>query len=220
MANEIRTNELKVGEIAYMKGKLNYARYLTKVCEGEDLAKYIQQQKAMGRKFPVTVEHCRWTLNSPEVIIQAADKVPSMLEKYLHNKIYKREDGTETYECIRKGKKLPAIGLRKGDKVARFKEEQVTGVSFANGQEVTVIFKVFDSGKGNFGVGIEGVIFEEEPKVFDPTTNIAGGNWVEDDELPTFATGNGESADGFVPVEEADVPDFTPAEAESDNPWA
>lgn len=224
------TNCIPVGATGCIKGKLAFSAYLTRLCEGEALDKFIQQQKTQKRKYPTTDPCIRFTLEDVEVVCKDPKK-PTEMDKYLHSKIFTREDGVTTFGVERKAKNVPRFGHINSKGTIDDVSDQIRGRSLANGQEVMVWFECFSTDKGNNGVSVQSVVFPNIPQFYDPLSRLAGGKW---NSVPEEPLENVPDATD-VAVEEDTVPEpvapetaqeeepqFAPMapDDEDENPWA
>ena len=168
----VHTNDIPVGQVTCIRGQLGFSRYLTRVLDGEELAKDIERQRAEKRKVIKDKARSEFQLVNVEVV--CADPAnPTMGERYVHERIYQNKDGLNCYTCSKTGKRLPNFGLRKPD--GTLDPVDVVGKSLAAGQTVEVYFNAYDSGNVNNGFGVATVVFLEEPKLYAP--EIPGGVW-------------------------------------------
>ena len=230
------TNAIAVGTVGCVKGKLSFSAYLTRICEGENLQKYVQQQKERHVKFPITDPCIRFTLENPSVVCKDPQN-PTTMDKYLHEQIYQRkEDQVSIMSIEKKAKNVPRLGHRLADGSIDDITESLKGRMLANDQDVYVYFECFGTDKGNNGVSVQSVVFPDQPKFYDPLSKLAGGTWnavpkeplqnvpdavsdaeVSEETAATTAAPEPEASEmenDFAPES-----DFVPA-GEDDNPWA
>lgn len=172
MAYTIKAQQLTVGEEAAIKGTLGFSRWLTQLLDGEDLQKSIATEKQRGSQYPNMNVRCEAELLNPEVVLK--DAQPNDTEKYLHERIFSKKDGTMCFR-LERNKTLPKFGVRQTD--GTIKEFDPAGKHFGEGNVVTVYYKIYQPKSfANKGVGLQAIVFENEP-VYYQGAGLPGGEW-------------------------------------------
>ena len=172
MAYTIKAQQLTVGEEAVIKGTLGFSRWLTQLLDGEDLQKSIAAEKQRGSQYPNMNVRCEAELLNPEVVLK--DAQPNGTEKYLHERIFSKKDGTMCFR-LERNKTLPKFGVRQTD--GTIKEFDPAGKHFGEGNVVTAYYKVYQPKSfANKGVGLQAIVFENEP-VYYQGAGLPGGEW-------------------------------------------
>ena len=172
MAYTIKAQQLTVGEEAVIKGTLGFSRWLTQLLDGEDLQKSIAAEKQRGSQYPNMNVRCDAELFNPEVVLK--DAQPNGTEKYLHERIFSKKDGTMCFR-LERNKTLPKFGVRQTD--GTIKEFDPAGKHFGEGNVVTAYYKVYQPKSfANKGVGLQAIVFENEP-VYYQGAGLPGGEW-------------------------------------------
>lgn len=172
MAYTIKAQQLTVGEEAVIKGTLGFSRWLTQLLDGEDLQKSIAVEKQRGSQYPNMNVRCEAELLNPEVVLK--DAQPNDTEKYLHERIFSKKDGTMCFR-LERNKTLPKFGVRQTD--GTIKEFDPAGKHFGEGNVVTAYYKVYQPKSfANKGVGLQAIVFENEP-VYYQGAGLPGGEW-------------------------------------------
>ena len=112
MAYQIKAQTLPVGEEAVVKGTLGFSRWLTQLLDGEDLQKSIAAERQRGSQYPNMNVRCEAELLNPEVVLK--DAQPNGTEKYVHERIFSKKDGTSCFR-LERNKTLPKFGIRHQD---------------------------------------------------------------------------------------------------------
>ena len=112
MAYQIKAQTLSVGEEAVIKGTLGFSRWLTQLLDGEDLQKSIAAERQRGSQYPNMNVRCEAELLNPEVVLK--DAQPNDTEKYIHERIFSKKDGTSCFR-LERNKTLPKFGVRQAD---------------------------------------------------------------------------------------------------------
>ena len=178
---KIKDAKLEKGEIVTVKGNLGFARYLTRILEGEELAKVCEK-----REYATEVPHYEGTITDAKVICKTKGQ-PTDAEKVIAGRIYL--SGEEQIKTLsiekkigesRKGKIL--FGVRRADGIH---EVDLTGKPLASGQPVEVTFATREytyKGKQALSLFLDTVVFENEPELYKPTLREG---WVSDGEPKT-----------------------------------
>lgn len=209
MAYTVKAQQLTVGEEAVIKGTLGFSRWLTQLLDGEDLQKSIAAEKQRGSQYPNMNVRCEAELLNPEVVLK--DAQPNGTEKYLHERIFSKKDGTMCFR-LERNKTLPKFGVRQAD--GTIKEFDPAGKHFGENNVVTAYYKVYQPKSfANKGVGLQAIVFENEP-VYYQGAGLPGGEWTRlpKDETPAQAA---PQAAAPAPAPAAAAPQSAPAD-----PWA
>lgn len=204
MAYTIKAQTLPVGEEAVIKGTLGFSRWLTQLLDGEDLQKSIAAERQRGSQYPNMNVRCEAELLNPEIVLK--DAQPNNTEKYLHERIFSKKDGTMCFR-LERNKTLPKFGVRQQD--GTIKEFDPEGKHFGEDNVVTAYYKVYQPKSfANKGVGLQAIVFENEP-IYYQGAGLPGGEWTR---LPKEET-------AAVPVQTAPQTPAAPQSAPAD-PWA
>ena len=172
MAYTVKAQQLTVGEEAVIKGTLGFSRWLTQLLDGEDLQKSIAAEKQRGSQYPNMNVRCEAELLNPEVILK--DAQPNGTEKYVHERIFAKKDGTSCFR-LERNKTLPKFGIRHQD--GTIEEFNPEGKHFGEGNVVTAYYKVYQPKSfANKGVGLQAIVFENEP-IYYQGAGLPGGEW-------------------------------------------
>lgn len=208
MAYTIKAQTLPVGEEAVIKGTLGFSRWLTQLLDGEDLQKSIAAERQRGSQYPNMNVRCEAELLNPEVVLK--DAQPNETEKYVHERIFSKKDGTSCFR-LERNKTLPKFGVRQPD--GTIKEFNPEGKHFGENNVVTAYYKVYQPKSfANKGVGLQAIVFENEP-VYYQGAGLPGGEWTrlpKDDAAPAQA-----APQAAAPAPAAAAPQSAPAD-----PWA
>ena len=203
MAYTVKAQTLTVGEEAVIKGTLGFSRWLTQLLDGEDLQKSIAAEKQRGSQYPNMNVRCEAELLNPEIVLK--DTQPNGTEKYLHERIFSKKDGTMCFR-LERNKTLPKFGIRQAD--GTIKEFNPEGKHFGEGNVVTAYYKVYQPKSfANKGVGLQAIVFENEP-IYYQGAGLPGGEWTR---LPK------EEAAAAQATPQTAAPAAAPAPAD---PWA
>lgn len=204
MAYTIKAQTLPVGEEAVIKGTLGFSRWLTQLLDGEDLQKSIAAERQRGSQYPNMNVRCEAELLNPEIVLK--DAQPNNTEKYLHERIFSKKDGTMCFR-LERNKTLPKFGVRQQD--GTIKEFDPEGKHFGEDNVVTAYYKVYQPKSfANKGVGLQAIVFENEP-IYYQGAGLPGGEWTR---LPKEET-------AAAPVQTAPQA-AAPAPAAPADPWA
>lgn len=172
MAYQIKAQTLPVGEEAVVKGTLGFSRWLTQLLDGEDLQKSIAAERQRGSQYPNMNVRCEAELLNPEVVLK--DAQPNGTEKYVHERIFSKKDGTSCFR-LERNKTLPKFGIRHQD--GTIEEFNPEGKHFGEGNVVTAYYKVYQPKSfANKGVGLQAIVFENEP-IYYQGAGLPGGEW-------------------------------------------
>lgn len=214
MAYTIKAQTLPVGEEAVIKGTLGFSRWLTQLLDGEDLQKSIAAERQRGSQYPNMNVRCEAELLNPEIVLK--DAQPNNTEKYLHERIFSKKDGTSCFR-LERNKSLPKFGIRHQD--GTIEEFNPEGKHFGEGNSVTAYYEVYQPKNfANKGVGLRAIVFENEP-VYYQGAGLPGGEWTR---LPKeAAAAPAQTAPQTAPQAAAPAP-ATPAAPQSApaDPWA
>ena len=209
MAYTIKAQTLPVGEEAVIKGTLGFSRWLTQLLDGEDLQKSIAAERQRGSQYPNMNVRCEAELLNPEVILKDAQQ-PNGTEKYVHERIFSKKDGTPCFR-LERNKSFPKFGVRQPD--GMIQEFNPEGQHFGEGNVVTAYYEVYQPRNfANKSVGLRAIIFENEP-VYYQGAGLPGGEWTR---LPKNETPAQPAPQTAAP---ASAPAAAPQSAPAD-PWA
>jgi hypothetical protein len=187
------------GTKVVITGNLEYAKYMTQVLQGDELAKEVAREEQYSKhpEFIMRDPKIRFSLGDPKCQKQG-DK-PSELEQAFMSKVYTRKDGTTALDYERRAPKrkdgtyfVPiTFGVKGAD--GKIHKVNLAGKDLANDQKVTLTYEVYKAKMGK-GLALRTVVFEEEPKLFQP--NLPDG-WVDDGDEPADSSENGVGDDLF-----------------------
>lgn len=211
MAYQIKAQTLPVGEEAVIKGTLGFSRWLTQLLDGEDLQKSIAAERQRGSQYPNMNVRCEAELLNPEIVLK--DAQPNNTEKYLHERIFSKKDGTMCFR-LERNKTLPKFGVRQQD--GTIKEFDPEGKHFGEDNVVTAYYKVYQPKSfANKGVGLQAIVFENEP-IYYQGAGLPGGEWTRLPKEETAAAPVQTAPQAAAPAPAAPAaPQSAPAD-----PWA
>lgn len=211
MAYTIKAQTLPVGEEAVIKGTLGFSRWLTQLLDGEDLQKSIAAERQRGSQYPNMNVRCEAELLNPEIVLK--DAQPNNTEKYLHERIFSKKDGTMCFR-LERNKTLPKFGVRQQD--GTIKEFDPEGKHFGEDNVVTAYYKVYQPKSfANKGVGLQAIVFENEP-IYYQGAGLPGGEWTRLPKEETAAAPVQTAPQAAAPAPAAPAaPQSAPAD-----PWA
>lgn len=211
MAYTIKAQTLPVGEEAVIKGTLGFSRWLTQLLDGEDLQKSIAAERQRGSQYPNMNVRCEAELLNPEVVLK--DAQPNGTEKYLHERIFSKKDGTSCFR-LERNKSLPKFGIRHQD--GTIEEFNPEGKHFGEGNSVTAYYEVYQPKNfANKGVGLQAIVFENEP-IYYQGAGLPGGEWTRLPKEETAAAPVQTAPQAAAPAPAAPAaPQSAPAD-----PWA
>lgn len=211
MAYQIKAQTLPVGEEAVVKGTLGFSRWLTQLLDGEDLQKSIAAERQRGSQYPNMNVRCEAELLNPEVVLK--DAQPNGTEKYVHERIFSKKDGTSCFR-LERNKTLPKFGIRHQD--GTIEEFNPEGKHFGEGNVVTAYYKVYQPKSfANKGVGLQAIVFENEP-IYYQGAGLPGGEWTRLPKEEAAAAPAQTAPQAAAPVPAAPAaPQSAPAD-----PWA
>ena len=214
MAYTIKAQTLPVEEEAVIKGTLGFSRWLTQLLDGEDLQKSIAAEKQRGSQYPNMNIRCEAELLNPDVVFK--DAQPNGTEKYLHERIFSKKDGTMCFR-LERNKTLPKFGVRQAD--GTIKEFDPAGKHFGEGNVVTAYYKVYQPKSfANKGVGLQAIVFENEP-VYYQGAGLPGGEWTRLPKEEAAAAPAQTAPQAAAPAPAAPAAPAAPQSAPAD-PWA
>lgn len=211
MAYTIKAQTLPVGEEAVIKGTLGFSRWLTQLLDGEDLQKSIAAECQRGSQYPNMNVRCEAELLNPEIVLK--DAQPNNTEKYLHERIFSKKDGTMCFR-LERNKTLPKFGVRQQD--GTIKEFDPEGKHFGEDNVVTAYYKVYQPKSfANKGVGLQAIVFENEP-IYYQGAGLPGGEWTRLPKEETAAAPVQTAPQAAAPAAAPSNDGFAPA---ADSPW-
>lgn len=188
---KMKLSELKnltEGEIVEVKGTLMYPRYLTRRLEGVDLDERIKKDKS---PYPNLNPRFEFMLYYPTTV-KKGDR-PTEAELYVRSNIFEAKDGSKKLRCektAKSEKNYILTGVRQEN--GTIKARNLKDVSLDNGQPVTVQYKTrkyFDTAhKEKFTIELFSVIFEEEPKLWNPEATALPEGWLPANSEPETNT--------------------------------
>lgn len=178
--HQISASQIRPGQNIIIRGQIEYAR-VRSLMGPEDIDKLnkarTKSRYNLDRNKPLT----RLSLYNAEVVPQSPNGQMTPEEFYVYERMFQTQDKPELgnrWNIDNKGNRLPAL-LKVVDGQARqIMDDEVPPSSMsiptepARDQIVTVILNVYPSDGGNNGIGIQAIIFNDEPQWF------SGGNSV------------------------------------------
>ena len=178
--HQISASQIRPGQNIIIRGQIEYAR-VRSLMGPEDIDKLnkarTKSRYNLDRNKPLT----RLSLYNAEVVPQSPNGQMTPEEFYVYERMFQTQDKPELgnrWNIDNKGNRLPAL-LKVVDGQARqIMDDEVPPSSMsiptepAKDQIVTVILNVYPSDGGNNGIGIQAIIFNDEPQWF------SGGNSV------------------------------------------
>lgn len=178
--HQISASQIRPGANIIIKGQIEYAR-VRSLMGPEDIDKLNQARTRSKYKLDRNKPLTRLSLYNAEVVPQSPDRKLTIEEYYVYERMFQTQDKPELgnrWNIDNKGNRLPAL-LKVVDGQARqIMDDEVPPSSMsiptepARDQIVTVILNVYPSDGGNNGIGIQAIIFNDEPQWF------SGGNSV------------------------------------------
>lgn len=168
MSNAININSLTTGEMALVRGKVQFS-HVTSQYTGQALAYRIEQQRKNGSRFPTTVPHTTISLSEPQ-IIPATNGVMTPTEQFIQNRFYMNKHNVLSFNIDGKGRYLPVIAQRNTD--GSCTQIDNPPAELANGLYVTLVLQVFDTDQ-NKGIGLNYVIAEEPIRYYTAANEAA-----------------------------------------------
>lgn len=165
MADKVYTNDIDVEEKMGVRGIVQFSR-IASFIEGEELEKDVKRQRERGQRFVIDVPYNTITLSNVQVMkIKGNENIPvdekgrTMGQKYLSQRLYKPKKNPDPSKeffitATNKGKYLPNTYVI-NDKGGY--DEIVLEGELAVGTPVMICYNVYESQKGNNGVGIMGI---------------------------------------------------------------
>ena len=178
--HQISASQIRPGAHIIIKGQIEYAR-VRSLMGPEDIDKLNQARTRSKYKLDRNKPLTRLSLYNAEVVPQSPDRKLTIEEYYVYERMFQTQDKPELgsrWNIDNKGNRLPAL-LKVVDGQARqIMDNEIPPSSMsiptepAKDQLVTVILNVYPSDGGNNGIGIQAIIFNDEPQWF------SGGNSV------------------------------------------
>lgn len=178
--HQISASQIRPGANIIIRGQIEYAR-VRSLMGPEDIDKLNQARTKSRYKLDRNKPLTRLSLYNAEVVPQSPDGQMTPEEFYVYERMFQTQDKPELgnrWNIDNRGNRLPAL-LKVVDGQARqIMDDEVPPSSMsiptepARDQIVTVILNVYPSDGGNNGIGIQAIIFNDEPQWF------SGGNSV------------------------------------------
>lgn len=175
--HQILASQIRPGANIIIKGQIEYVR-VRSLMGPEDIDKINQMRKyKLNRNKPLT----RLSLHHAEVVPQDPSGTMTPEEFYVYERMFESQDKPELgrrWSIDNKGNRLPALLKVVDGQAHQIMDNEIPASSMsiptepAKDQLVTVILNVYPSDEGNNGIGIQAIIFNDEPQWF------AGGNSV------------------------------------------
>lgn len=178
--HQISASQIRPGANIIIRGQIEYIR-VRSLMGPEDIDKLNQARTKSRYKLDRNKPLTRLSLYNTEVVPQSPDGKLTIEEYYVYERMFQTQDKPELgnrWNIDNKGNRLPAL-LKVVDGQARqIMDNEIPPSSMsiptepAKDQIVTVILNVYPSDGGNNGIGIQAIIFNNEPQWF------SGGNSV------------------------------------------
>jgi len=159
-----------------------YCRYLTVKLEGAELEKKIAADKKRREQngLDVTMVNTkeRYETTFRNVKINKKGDEPTAAEKALKSKVFDTKERGKSIEISKAT--CPRFFVKGED--GKLRKLDLDGKSLEGGQAATAVWSVYET-KNSHGpqIGFEGLIFDEEPKLWKPSGYSFGGYTVEAD---------------------------------------
>lgn len=181
--HQILASQIRPGANIIIRGQIEYAR-VRSLMGPEDIDRLnnarTKSRYKLDRNKPLT----RLSLYNTEVVPQSPDRKLTIEEYYVYERMFQTQDKPELgnrWNIDNKGNRLPAL-LKVVDGQARqIMDDEVPSSSMsiptepAKDQIVTVILNVYPSDGGNNGIGIQAIIFNDEPQWFSGGSSVNTG---------------------------------------------
>lgn len=181
--HQINASQIRPGANIIIRGQIEYAR-VRSLMGPEDIDRLnnarTKSRYKLDRNKPLT----RLSLYNTEVVPQSPDGKLTIEEYYVYERMFQTQDKPELgnrWNIDNKGYRLPAL-LKVIDGQARqIMDDEVPPSSMsiptepAKDQIVTVILNVYPSDGGNNGIGIQAIIFNDEPQWFSGGSSVNTG---------------------------------------------
>lgn len=181
--HQISASQIRPGANIIIKGQIEYAR-VRSLMGPEDIDKLNQARTRSKYKLDRNKPLTRLSLYNTEVVPQSPDRKLTIEEYYVYERMFQTQDKPELgnrWNIDNKGNRLPAL-LKVVDGQARqIMDDEVPSSSMsiptepAKDQIVTVILNVYPSDGGNNGIGIQAIIFNDEPQWFSGGSSVNTG---------------------------------------------
>lgn len=222
----VKQANLTVGETVRVKGKLGLCRYMNKPLMGEALERYIQgDPKHNINGHPYEDEHPHYKMSLVDASILDVKRngkkpVPTDAQKVIACRMYDMKEGKAleiNWRAIpskkKEGEFWSKVAFGKLLDNGKIQVYPVKGKEFEGGTEVVVTYIVYEyeyKGKKGLTLGVDNIVFTEEPKLWVKKAPTLRDGWVaapETDDGDDGNDGNGdEGSDGFVNVDDEDIP--------------
>jgi len=198
------TNDLNPGDVFYIKGVTNFSR-ISKQIDGEDLARSIERERQRGSKYPTTEPHTLMTIDNAKVWVKDPKNL-SKVEVFARESCFEitnRETGAKTIRFTGRNKspQLPKVLVVDPENRKVYNEVRLDKEP-DNGLKVTLVMRVFKTNKGNNGVSLDAVMFDEPLRYWE------NGVLTKLNELGITVNS--------LPAEEAKLGDMAPAPEEDE----
>ena len=181
--HQISASQIRPGANIIIKGQIEYVR-VRSLMGPEDIDKLNQARTRSKYKLDRNKPLTRLSLYNTEVVPQSPDRKLTIEEYYVYERMFQTQDKPELgnrWNIDNKGNRLPAL-LKVVDGQARqIMDDEVPSSSMsiptepAKDQIVTVILNVYPSDGGNNGIGIQAIIFNDEPQWFSGGSSVNTG---------------------------------------------
>ena len=160
MATPIKLNDLTPGDSAEVRGKISWSR-LAKHYSAEEA-----QKRTSASRFPITVPFTEVTISDVQIIGKDGKPVTNLskatdIEKFLASKFYDAKAG-RSYNHRDKSPQLPVV-IHNTEADGKVVGKQILlEEELSAGSDVSLLVSVFDSKKGNYGLGLDAVIVHDD----------------------------------------------------------
>lgn len=181
--HQISASQIRPGANIIIRGQIEYIR-VRSLMGPEDIDKLNQARTKSRYKLDRNKPLTRLSLYNTEVVPQSPDGKLTIEEYYVYERMFQTQDKPELgnrWNIDNKGNRLPAL-LKVVDGQARqIMDDEIPPSSMsiptepARDQIVTVILNVYPSDGGNNGIGIQAIIFNDEPQWFSGGSSVNTG---------------------------------------------
>jgi hypothetical protein len=178
--HQISASQIRPGANIIIRGQIEYIR-VRSLMGPEDIDKLNQARTKSRYKLDRNKPLTRLSLYNTEVIPQSPDGKLTIEEYYVYERMFQTQDKPELgnrWNIDNKGNRLPALLKVLDGQARQIMDNEIPPSTMsiptepAKDQIVTVILNVYPSDGGNNGIGIQAIIFNDEPQWF------SGGNSV------------------------------------------
>ena len=177
---QISASQIRPGAIIIIRGRIEYAR-VRSLLGPADIEKLNRARTRSKSDLDVNKPITRLALHHAEVVPQAPDGQMTPEEYYVWERMFETPDKPELgrrWNIDNKGTVLPVL-LKTVDGTARqITDDEIPASPTSlptepeKDQPVTVILNVYETKQVNKGVGIQAIIFNEEPRWYTGSSSV------------------------------------------------